>query len=223
MSRVGCLTVAWIAWALSAAAFGQEANPPKAESNVSGRGHIRVGCTTCHSVHQAQGKILFALEANKKAINPATKKPFEGVSALCLACHAEPEQGGAGMLPVSASHSHPMGRESNPKVAGVKEEFLRDGKLECIGCHDPHESNPNWALLRIDTKKGTDMDTFCAMCHASKADPSTVAAVSKTPVFNSMDETKASAASPAAPAAAPAKPAVPPTLPEKTPAKTPGK
>jgi predicted CXXCH cytochrome family protein len=103
----------------------------------------------------------------------------------------------------------------------VSKEFLRDGKLECVGCHDPHASNRNWALLRVDTQKGTDMDTFCAMCHASKADPSTVDAIKRLTIFDSMDETKPPAARPVAPAAAPAKPAAPATPPAKTPAKAP--
>jgi predicted CXXCH cytochrome family protein len=126
------------------------------------------------------------------------------------------------MVPVSISHSHPMGKEVNPKVATVTQEFLRDGKLECVGCHDPHASNPNWALLRVDTQQGTDMDTFCAMCHATKADASTVAAIKKVQIFTSMDETKPPAAPPAVKAGAPAAPVAspPPAAPAATP--TPG-
>lgn len=205
MMCVRCVAVMVLSFAVSAAAFGQQGNASKTESNVSGRGHIRVGCTTCHSIHLAKGaKGLFALDPNAKEVNPVTKKPFEGVSAICLGCHSEVEKGGMGVLPVASAHSHPMGREFNKKVASVNGEFLRDGKLECVGCHDPHTSNPNWALLRVDTQQGKNMDVFCAMCHATKADPSSLEAIKKVQLFTSMDETKPPQARPSAPAAAPA-------------------
>ncbi|MHB1035049.1 MAG: cytochrome c3 family protein [Pirellulales bacterium] len=226
MICIRCVAAMVVSFVVSAAAFGQQGNAPEAESNVSGRGHIRVGCTTCHSVHGAKGtKGLFAVEPNTKVINPTTKKPFEGVSAICLGCHSEPEQGGMGMVPVSTAHSHPMGREFNPKAASVNVEFLRDGKLECVGCHDPHTSNPNWALLRVDTEQGKNMDVFCAMCHATKADPGSLEAIKKVQLFSSMDETKppkargsAPAAAPGAPAATPGAPAAAPDAPAATPA-----
>jgi predicted CXXCH cytochrome family protein len=214
MSCVRGLAVTVVSLAFATAVCGQDINLPKTQSNVSGRGHIRLDCTTCHSVHRAQGgKALFALPPNTKVVNPATKTPFGGVSSVCLACHSDVEKGGMGMVPVSIAHSHPMGREFNPKVANVREEFLREGRLECVGCHDPHTSNPNWALLRIDTKQGKNMDLFCAMCHAAKADQSTVDAIKKVQLFNSMDETKAPRARPAAPAAPPAAPPAPPPPP----------
>lgn len=210
MVCVRCVSVMVVSLAVSAAAFGQ--GLPTTQSNVSGRGHLRVGCTTCHSIHLAKGtKGLFALEPNAKDVNPTTKKPFEGVSAICLGCHSEEEKGGMGVLPVASAHSHPMGREFNKKVASVNSEFLRDGKLECVGCHDPHTSNPNWALLRVDTQQGKNMDLFCAMCHATKADPSSLEAIKKVQLFSSMDETKPPQARPSAPAAPAATPAATPT------------
>ena len=161
--------------------------------------HDGLNCTGCHGIHTAKGEIIFAVEPNKKAINPRTKQPFTGTTALCLGCHETIEKGGMGIAAVSASHSHPFNVSPNAKVATVPDTFLREGKLECVGCHDPHPSNMNFKYLRVDTAKGAKMGDFCAMCHGSKADPS---ALKNMKIFNSMDErTMSSAApSPAAPA-----------------------
>jgi len=164
--------------------------------------HDGLNCTGCHGIHTAKGEIIFAVEPNKKAINPRTKQPFTGTTALCLGCHETIEKGGMGIAAVSASHSHPFNVAPNAKVATVPDTFLREGKLECVGCHDPHPSNMNFKYLRVDTAKGAKMGDFCAMCHSSKADPS---ASKSMKIFNSMDERKTSSAPAAAPApAAPA-------------------
>src|SRR6266540_1549138 len=59
--------------------------------------------------------------------------------------------------------------------------------IECLGCHDPHPSNPYYKYLRVDTAKGSKMDAFCAVCHPIKADVATVQ--EKAVLFTSMDET----------------------------------
>jgi hypothetical protein len=175
-------------------------------------GHDSVGCTGCHAIHTAKGDIIFAVAPNKTDVNPATKAPYTGVTALCLGCHQESNKGGQGYAPVHANMSHPYGLASvNPKVAKVPGELLRDGgRFECLGCHDPHPSNPYFKYLRVDTgPKGGNMDGFCAVCHPIKAD--TTVASSKAALFTSMDETgnrvlkAAPAPAAAAPAAAPAK------------------
>jgi len=147
--------------------------------------HDSLLCTGCHGIHTAKGEIIFAVEPNKKSINPRTKQPYTGTTALCLGCHETPDKGGMGIMAVSSHMSHPYGVVPNSKVATVPAVFLRDGKLECVGCHDPHPSNPNYKYLRVDTAKGSKMTDFCAMCHSSKADPKVVKSLK---VFNSMDE-----------------------------------
>jgi doubled CXXCH motif protein len=172
--------------------------------------HDSVGCTGCHSIHTAKGEIIFAVPSNGKMLNPKTKQPYSGTTALCLGCHADSKDGGQGYAPVSGHMSHPFGLASvNPKIAKVPPELLREGgRFECLGCHDPHPSNPYYKYLRVDTAKGSKMDAFCGVCHPIKAD---VATVKETAVlFTSMDETgnrvlKAAAApAPAAAAKAPA-------------------
>ncbi len=150
-------------------------------------GHDGLNCTGCHGIHNAKGELIFAVEPNKKAISPWTKQTFSGTTALCLGCHENIEKGGLGILAVSASHSHPYGITPKPKVATVPAVFLRDGKLECVGCHDPHPSLPYYKYLRVDTAKGAKMQDFCAMCHPSKADPKVLKDMK---IFDSMDERK---------------------------------
>ena len=108
-----------------------------------------------------------------------------------------PSKGGQGYAPVAGHMSHPYGLASvNSKVANVPADLLRGGRFECVGCHDPHPSNPNHKYLRVDTAKGQNMDAFCGVCHSVKADPKVVA--KKAAIFTSMDQRAAPAA--AAPA-----------------------
>ncbi len=190
-------------------------------STFAAGGHDSIGCTGCHSIHAAKGDLIFAVAPNKQVVNPKTKQPYTGTTALCLACHEETSKGGQGYAPISSHMSHPYGLASvNPKVAKVPPELLREGgRFECMGCHDPHPSNPYYKYLRVDTAKGSKMDAFCAVCHPIKADAATVA--EKAVLFTSMDETgnrvmKAPSAK-SAPAAAPAGEA--PKAPAAAPAK----
>jgi predicted CXXCH cytochrome family protein len=168
-------------------------------------GHDAVGCSGCHSLHAAKGELIFAVAPNTRYLNPKTKQPYAGPTALCLACHQDADKGGQGFAPVSQHLSHPFSVERvNPKVARVPPELLRDGKFECLGCHDPHPSNTYYKYLRVDTRAGKDVDAFCAVCHATKADPSTAA--SPAVLLTAGDE-GAPRPPPAAKAGTPAKPA----------------
>ena len=153
-------------------------------------GHDAVGCTGCHSIHAAKGAIIFAVGPNKVDVNPKTKQPYTGTTALCLGCHEESNKGGQGYAPIHANMSHPYGVDKvNAKVAKVPAELLGEGgSFSCMGCHDPHPSNPYYKYLRVDTNKGAKMDAFCAACHPIKADDA-AAAASKAGFYTSMDET----------------------------------
>jgi predicted CXXCH cytochrome family protein len=164
-------------------------------------GHDSVGCSGCHSLHAAKGENIFAVAPNTKYVNPKTKQPYAGTTGLCLACHQDSDKGGQGYAPVSQHLSHPFGISSvNPKIAKVPPELLKDGRFECMGCHDPHPSNPNYKYLRVEVgAKGQNIDKFCGVCHPSKAD----GAAGAVAFFDSMDERRgASPAAAKAPAAA---------------------
>lgn len=187
-------------------------------SALAAGGHDAIGCTGCHSIHAAKDQIIFAVQANKQAVNPKTKQPYTGTTALCLGCHEESSKGGQGYAPVAGHMSHPFGlAQVNEKVAKVPPELLREGaRFECLGCHDPHPSNPFHKYLRVDTAKGSNMDVFCAACHPIKADSATVA--EKAVLFTSMDETGNRVLAPKAASSAP-KSAPAATKPAAAPAK----
>jgi hypothetical protein len=148
-------------------------------------GHDAVGCAGCHSAHAASGAVLSALPPNVALLDPRTGRANERISALCLACHADRAEGGRGVAPVSGHFNHPYSvAKVNPKLARVPPELLRDGRFECIGCHDPHPSNPNYRYLRIAVTRTPTLSELCGVCHPRKTDP----AARATPLFSSMDE-----------------------------------
>jgi predicted CXXCH cytochrome family protein len=146
-------------------------------AGLAAGGHDAVGCSGCHAR---------APKPNTKYLNPKTKQPYTGATALCFACHQDEANGGQGFAPISQHVSHPFEVAAvNPKIARVPAELLRDGTFGCLGCHDPHPSNTNYKYLRADVgAKGDRVDEFCGLCHRSKADPSSAGAT----VFTSMDE-----------------------------------
>lgn len=148
-------------------------------------GHDAVGCTGCHSVHAAKGAALFAVAPNTRLLDPRTGKPNLTLSALCLSCHAAPEEGGRGKAPVSAHFHHPLSvAKPDPRLARVPPELLRDGRFECVGCHDPHPSNPNYRYLRIAVSRTPTLSELCGVCHPQQAVPA-----GRAPsLFTSMDE-----------------------------------
>jgi predicted CXXCH cytochrome family protein len=147
-------------------------------------------------------------------VNPKTKQPYTGTTALCLGCHEDSSKGGQGYAPVSGHISHPFGlAQVDARVAKVPAELLREGgRFECLGCHDPHPSNPYYKYLRADTAKGSKMDAFCGVCHPVKADPG---ASEKVVLFTSMDETAGGVLPKAAPAAPKAADKAPAAAPKK--------
>lgn len=123
-------------------------------------GHDKVTCIGCHGI----------------------KNAAFGTSGFCLVCHASKEQGGRDIKPISQHPvSHPYARDKiNPRVARVDPELLRDGKFECLSCHDPHPSNGNFAYLRVPVKPH-DMNVFCAACHPAKSDQTPAKVSGKKP------------------------------------------
>lgn len=132
--------------------------------------HDGLDCLGCHDPHYAKGKKIFKV---KNTDMPNPRKPGEmvdGISALCLGCHQLQEFGGAGIKPIHPHMTHPLNVKPNPEIASVPQFLLRSETLQCVSCHDPHPSNPNWRYLRVSTGDGGQVGRFCMTCHASKGE-----------------------------------------------------
>jgi len=147
--------------------------------------HDGLQCTGCHNIHYAKGPIIFDVAPNSKAM-PAKAAAGRTIAALCLGCHADADKGGMGILPISEHTTHPFGSRVNGRVAKVPDGLLRDGIMDCVSCHDPHPSNPNYKYLRVDTAGGKKMAQFCDLCHPAKVDKATSRDALR--IFDSMDE-----------------------------------
>lgn len=131
--------------------------------------HTALDCLGCHDPHYARAQKIFKVK-NEVMVNPRTGSKIDGVSALCLGCHNIPTYGGAGVKPIHLHMTHPVNVLPNSKIANVPESLLRNEMIQCISCHDPHPSNPNWRYLRVDTDGGTKVGRFCESCHPAKSD-----------------------------------------------------
>ncbi len=153
--------------------------------------HEAVACMGCHDIHYAVGDKAFAVH-NEVMRNPRTQEELTGTTAaMCLGCHEISEYGGAGIRPIHLHTTHPMGMEPNPRIADVPQNLLKDGRLDCVSCHDPHTSNPNWMYLRVDTgTDGNDIQMFCVACHSAKGDLTVIGIESadEIEIFSSMDQ-----------------------------------
>jgi len=165
-------------------------------------------CVGCHDIHYAKGNFIIGPKPNTSMDNPASNAKAGGIDALCLGCHNDTE----GIIPIHLTSTHPTGVA--PTYVKVPEKLLRDGKMSCVSCHNPHPSNSNHKYLIADTKKGSNMGVFCAVCHTEQADTAERTAANSIPLnFGPRAEARVmvsggAKSEPAAkPAAAPAKPA----------------
>ncbi|MEW6321098.1 MAG: GSU2203 family decaheme c-type cytochrome [Acidobacteriota bacterium] len=110
-----------------------------------------VACTACHRVHQSRQVVSAALQQVDGLRPVHTAAPavrgslVKAETELCLDCHRE--QRARLML----SSRHPV----------------REGRMRCNSCHDPHGGQPGQAMLRTDER----VNELCTSCHASKAGP----------------------------------------------------
>ncbi len=153
--------------------------------------HDGITCLGCHSPHFAVDDKIFAVK-NTVMKNPLTRESFDKLTAKnCLGCHELVEYGGAGIKPVHMHTTHPIGMVPNPKIADVPDSLLKNGMLDCVSCHEAHPSNKNFMYLRVDTgDTGAGIQKFCATCHSSKADLSSIGinSVDDIKLFSAMDE-----------------------------------
>jgi DmsE family decaheme c-type cytochrome len=96
-----------------------------------------VACASCHKVHALEDQVLV------KNIDPM-RFAREGQAAVCFQCHKEKR----------AQMQHR--RSSHP---------LREGKIDCSDCHNPHGSIGPVNLAR------PTLNETCYQCHAEKRGP----------------------------------------------------
>lgn len=119
--------------------------------NWAGSEHAATGvaCTSCHRVHQSRQVVPVGPVGEGRRLHanaPADKGSLDGPqSELCFRCH--PEQRSKMML----SSRHPV----------------REGRMTCSSCHDPHGGEPGVAMVRTSER----VNDLCLTCHASKQGP----------------------------------------------------
>jgi DmsE family decaheme c-type cytochrome len=96
-----------------------------------------VACTSCHKVHVKEDPVLI------RSIDPMVFAR-EGQTQVCFQCHADKR----------AQMQH-----------RVSVHPLREGKVQCSDCHNPHGSMGPSMLAR------TTLNETCYQCHAEKRGP----------------------------------------------------
>ncbi|MBI1873732.1 MAG: DmsE family decaheme c-type cytochrome [Acidobacteria bacterium] len=147
------------------------------------------GCETCHG----PGKAHVDADGDKTKIKVFTALSPQQVSDTCVTCHNRQEHAnwegsahnGRNLSCVTCHSVHaPRSEKAQLKKVSVTETCetchrteanklhrsahmpVREGKMECSSCHNPHGSN-NVRLLRV----GNTINETCVSCHTEKRGP----------------------------------------------------
>ena len=165
---------------INATKHGQAKNPrtPMAQ----------MGCETCHGPGEAHASdpvkvkpVQFNKISAKQVTDTCTTCHNRGVHALwkgsqhearnvaCVSCHSIHQPRSARAQLKGANQQQTCVTCHSDKVAKLDRSGhmpVREGKMECTSCHNPHGST-NVRLLRA----GNSVSESCASCHADKRGP----------------------------------------------------
>ena len=152
-----------------------------APSGIYGPHDLQIGnnkdfCSVCHVPHSAKNSILLSLLPDGPIQTRSPDEVVDSVSLFCLACHSD---GGPvsdmiapkSLLGLSLVDDHPVGLIYE-RIAYANKEYvpayhlpsnvpLRNGKLSCATCHDPHAKTEG-PMLRLP------VSTLCTSCHLTQ-------------------------------------------------------
>jgi predicted CXXCH cytochrome family protein len=111
-----------------------------------------VGCTSCHAIHQS-----------RQVISPEIQRASEGSAAL----HATAPAAKGSLKKAQTDLCLDCHQEQRARLLMPSRHPVREGRMECSSCHDPHGAVPGQAMLRT-TERPNDL---CYTCHASKQGP----------------------------------------------------
>ena len=163
------------------------ADSPHGHAAISRSPAANKGCESCHGPGKAHAESGDAAQI----VNFKTLKPQQA-SETCVTCHdrsrhalwsgSQHDQRNVGCVTCHSVHA-PKGPKqikaaSEPELCAtchrnvvnklhrVNHMPVREGKVQCSSCHNPHGST-NTKLL----KTGTTVDESCTSCHAEKRGP----------------------------------------------------
>lgn len=145
-------------------------------------------CTPCHMPHieDARAPLLDKRPAAGDRLRPyeTIGVELDGASLLCLSCHDGviatdvytashgvriAQQLGTSHLGSAGAYGHPIGIRyptNDPKYKPIASFAggsipLPDGRVQCISCHDPHNTERHAGMLNL-SNKGSQL---CLSCH----------------------------------------------------------
>lgn len=110
-----------------------------------------VACTSCHAIHQSRQVVSPSLQKAEgmrplHSTAPAERGSLKAKEAeLCVQCH----------------------QEQRSKMLLTSHHPVREGKMTCSSCHEPHGGAPGVGMIKSSER----VNDLCYTCHAAKRGP----------------------------------------------------
>jgi predicted CXXCH cytochrome family protein len=139
---------------------------------ISNEGSSYVGNARCASCHAERGK-GFPHTAHARLVTRTPSQP--DVKIGCEACHGPGSKhvdAGGGYRFITNPRKDPSGcyqchADVQAKMNLYSHHPVREGKMNCIDCHDPHGDD----ILQPKALAVTRMNDKCGQCHRDKVEP----------------------------------------------------